>query len=248
MRKERSGRTHGREQRLTESDVRAIRAAYRPGDPIATLARRYGASRVSIVEVVNRRTWKHLEPAPEEYHPPEDVRGTRRIEPKGRAAATVPARPGHSERKPPRPATRTEPQRRAKAAASKPQKKPFSEEEIRAIRRAYRPGVQLSRMTEKFGAKGMTILSIVNRCTYDEYETGADEYEPPAHIRGTKRREKAQTAIRERQAWPILRTTTGHLTAEAIAVIREAIDDGEPIPRVARCFGLAPEAIAHMKP
>ena len=93
----------------------------------------------------------------------------------------------------------------------------------------------------------MTIISIVNRCTYNEHETGENEYEPPARIRGTRRREAASAPCLERQTLPIRRTDTKHLMPEAVRTIREAIDDGEPINRVARSFGLAPEAIAHMK-
>ena len=46
---------------------------------------------------------------------------------------------------------------------------------------------------------------------------------------------------------PIQRTDTRHLMPEAIRAIREAIDAGEPIRRVAHSFGLAPQAIEHMK-
>ena len=240
-------RRHGRDQRLTESDVRAIRAVYRPGHRISALARRYRTSRVSIIEVLNRRTWNHLEPAPGEYDPPDEMRSTRRVEKKGRAVVTVPATPKLDQTQPSAPAAKPEPQRRAKTRTANRQKKPLGEETIRAIRRAYRPGVRLSQMEEKFGINGMTIISIVNRCTYNEHETGENEYEPPPHIRGTRRREAGSPPMLERQTLPIRRTDTKHLLPEALRAIREAIDDGEPLSRIARSFGLAPEAIEHMR-
>jgi len=248
MPQQRNGRRHGRDQRLSHDDVRAIRAGYRPGDRISALAERYRTSRVSIIEVLNRRTWNHLQPAPGEYDPPEDMRGTRRVEKKGRAVVTVPAtrRPRRTE--PGTPASKPQPRRTAKTRTPATQKKPLGEDQVRAIRRAYRPGVRLSQMEDKFGVNGMTIISIVNRCTYNEHETGDNEYEPPPHIRGTKRREAASTpTLRERQTLPIRRTDTKHLIPEAVRAIREAIDDGEPIHRIARSFGLTPEAIEHMK-
>ena len=126
-------------------------------------------------------------------------------------------------------------------------KKPLSEQTVRSIRRAYRPGVRLAQLEDKFAVNGMTIISIVNRCTYSEYETAENEYEPPPHIRGTRRREAGSAPYLSRQTLPIHRTDTKHLLPEAVRAIREAIDDGEPIPRIARSFGLAPEAIEHMK-
>lgn len=46
--------------KLTEDDVRAIRAAY-PGETFATLARRYGLkSRSTIAFIVQRKTWTHI--------------------------------------------------------------------------------------------------------------------------------------------------------------------------------------------
>ncbi len=127
--------------------------------------------------------------------------------------------------------------------------KPLGENTIRAIRRAYRPGVRLRQLEDRFEVGGMTIISIANRCTYSEHETGPGEYEPPPHIRGTRRREQPAAPMHhESQPLPVRRTSIAHLTPQALQVIREAIDDGEPITRIARSFGLAPEAIAHMKP
>ena len=245
MTRTRGNRRHGRDQRLTEDDVRAIRAAYRPGDRISALSERYRTSRVSIIEVLNRRTWNHLAPQPGEYDPPGNIRDTRRVEKKGRAIVTVPAAPKRERTAPPPAAAKPETPRPTPAATRN--KKPLGEETVRAIRRAYRPGVRLAQLEDKFGVNGMTIISIVNRCTYNEYETAENEYEPPPHICGTRRREAAVTTCRERQTLPIHRTDTKHLIPEAVRAIREAIDDGEPIPRIARSFGLAPEAIEHMK-
>lgn len=247
MPQQRNGRPHGRDQRLSEDDVRAIRAAYRPGDPISALAKQYRTSRVSIVEVLNRRTWKHLEPAPDEYDPPEEMRGTRRLEKRGRAVVTVPRNAAPARTRPATPAPTPKPEHARRTQTSGRQKKPLNEETVRAIRRAYRPGVRLAQMEEKFGINGMTVISIVNRCTYDEDETGENEYEPPPHIRGTRRREAPSPARLRDRTLPIHRTDTKHLMPEAIRAIREAIDDGEPLGRIARSFGLAPEAIEHMR-
>ena len=127
-------------------------------------------------------------------------------------------------------------------------KKPLSEQTVRAIRRAYRPGVRLTELQEHFGLTGATITAVANRSRYTEYETGHNEYEPPPHIRGTRRREPPATPTwQERQPMPVQRTDTRHLMPEAIRAIGEAIDAGEPIRRVAHSFGLAPEAIEHMK-
>ena len=127
-------------------------------------------------------------------------------------------------------------------------KKPLNEQTVRAIRRAYRPEVRLGKLEKQFGLTGGAIVSIANRSTYSEYETGKNEYEPPPHIRGTRRREQAVApAWQEKQPLPIHRTDTQHLIPEAVHAIREAIADGEPIPRIARSFGLAPKAIAHLK-
>ena len=149
---------------------------------------------------------------------------------------------------------RSEERRPATAAGkreppSRKQPKHLDESTVRAIRHAYRPGVRLRRLEEQFGLGSGSIISVANRCTYTQYPTGDGEYEPPAGIRGTRRREQAPVATspKDRSA-PIEQTTTKHLMPEALAVIREAVEDGEPIRRIARCFGLAPEAIAHMKP
>lgn len=48
----------GRQYRkLSDADVRAIRAAYGPGVTLAMLAARYGVSDVAISKVVHRRVW-----------------------------------------------------------------------------------------------------------------------------------------------------------------------------------------------
>lgn len=61
---------HGTDQRgelqwkstLSECDVRAIRAAYRPGyGGYTELARKYGLTRGGIYRIVKRRNWKHVE-------------------------------------------------------------------------------------------------------------------------------------------------------------------------------------------
>ena len=135
------------------------------------------------------------------------------------------------------------------SSAKSTQNKSLGEDTVRAVRRAYRPGVRLRQLEERFEVSAMTIISIANRCTYTDHESRPGEYEPPPHIRGTRRREPSTTQMhRESEPLPIRRTDTAHLAPEALVVIREAIADGEPIPRIARSFGLAPEAIAHMKP
>lgn len=239
----------GQGRRLTENDVRELRTTYRPGDRITALAERYRASRVSIVEVLNRRTWTHLEPRPGEYDPPEEMQGTRRVEKKGqRTVVTVPAAPRPAKTAPPAPVGTPEPPRTAKKNALKKRPKQLDENTVRAVRRAYRPGARLRHLEEVFGLTGGTITAIANRSTYSEYPTADNEYEPPPDIRGTRRREPGPVATtQEREPLPIHRTDTKHLTPEAIRAIREAIDDGEPIRRIARCFGVTPGAIEHMK-
>lgn len=141
----------------------------------------------------------------------------------------------------------TDPMSTAAKTGSKGQK-PLSEQTVRAIRRAYRPGVRLTKLQEHFGLTRTTIISVANRSTYTEYETGHNEYEPPPHIRGTRRREPPATpAWQQGQPMPIQRSDTRHLMPEAMRAIRQAIDDGEPTRRVARSFELATEAIEHLK-
>ena len=252
MPRTRGNRRHGRDQRLTEDDVRAIRAAYRPGDRISALSERYQ----------HEPRQHHRGTEPTDLEPPGSpgrastirqtgyIRDTRRVEKKGRAVVTVPAAPtsveengaapgGSPSRKPARPAN---------ARAATRNKKPLGEENRSAPYGAPTgPESRLAQLEDKFGVNGMTIISIVNRCTYSEYETAENEYEPPPHIRSTRRREAAVTTCRERQTLPIHRTDTKHLIPEAVRAIREAINDGEPIPRIVRSFGLTPEAIEHMK-
>lgn len=67
----------------------------------------------------------------------------------------------------------------SKAKTGRRQNKPLGEETVRAVRRAYRPEVRLRKLEEQFEMTGVTIISIANRCTYAEYETGPNEYEPP---------------------------------------------------------------------
>lgn len=144
-------------------------------------------------------------------------------------------------------AVRTRSAGRSKTRAKRPET--LDEKTVRAIRRTYRPGCRLRDMEERFETSGMTIISIVNRCTYTEYPTGDNEYEPAPHIRGTRRREQpAMVLMQERKPLPILRNDIRHLMPQAIRIIREAIDDGEPLGRIARCFGVTPESIAHMSP
>jgi hypothetical protein len=54
------GVTHGR-AKLTEDDVRAIRATY-AAEPVSqmTLAALYGVNQTIISDVVLRRSWKHI--------------------------------------------------------------------------------------------------------------------------------------------------------------------------------------------
>lgn len=56
------GEANGR-SRLTESDVRAIRALYERGHSGrsgAALARRYGVGPSQVSDVIHRKTWKHV--------------------------------------------------------------------------------------------------------------------------------------------------------------------------------------------
>lgn len=56
----RSGEEHPA-AKLTEADVRAIRAAYAADEAdMRTLARRYGVAYMAIFEAIHRKTWKHV--------------------------------------------------------------------------------------------------------------------------------------------------------------------------------------------
>jgi hypothetical protein len=49
---------------LTEADIRAIRGEYQPqakGANLYDLSRKYGISATTICNIVNRKTWKHVE-------------------------------------------------------------------------------------------------------------------------------------------------------------------------------------------
>ncbi len=48
--------------KLTESAVRAIRAEYAAGATCTTLGTKYGVNPSTVMQVVNRLTWKHLDP------------------------------------------------------------------------------------------------------------------------------------------------------------------------------------------
>lgn len=59
--KGRSNRGEARPQaKLTEADVRAIRAACRAGEPVAHVATRHGVSESLVRGVVSRRRWAHV--------------------------------------------------------------------------------------------------------------------------------------------------------------------------------------------
>ena len=47
--------------KLSEANVRDIRAAHRAGQSLASLAREFGVHKTTVREVVTRETWKHVE-------------------------------------------------------------------------------------------------------------------------------------------------------------------------------------------
>ena len=49
--------------KLTDADVLAARAAYRGGERISVLAKRYGIGHKTMYEAVTGRSWRHLEAA-----------------------------------------------------------------------------------------------------------------------------------------------------------------------------------------
>ena len=57
--REMPGEAHPR-AKLTDDDVRAIRAEYAAGTPALDLARRFGVNRPTIYNVAHRRRWKHV--------------------------------------------------------------------------------------------------------------------------------------------------------------------------------------------
>lgn len=46
--------------RFTESDIRAIRAAYASGETQESIGKRYGAAQAVISMITRRKTWKHV--------------------------------------------------------------------------------------------------------------------------------------------------------------------------------------------
>jgi hypothetical protein len=54
------GERHSR-ARLTEADIRAIRAAYAEGASQQAIASRYGVTQVNISAIVRRKAWAHVQ-------------------------------------------------------------------------------------------------------------------------------------------------------------------------------------------
>ena len=83
--------------KLTETQVREIRRAYRPGGKTRALAKKYGVSAANILIIAQRGTWQHLEPGPGEYIPPTTDTGKpttapAKAPPPPRTHATAPTR------------------------------------------------------------------------------------------------------------------------------------------------------------
>jgi hypothetical protein len=47
--------------KLTEADVKEIRARWARGDRVTVMAKEYGVERTAIDDVVHRTTWRHVE-------------------------------------------------------------------------------------------------------------------------------------------------------------------------------------------
>ena len=73
-----------RAKSLDADEVRRIRREYMT-TPISEIARHHRVSETTVVDVANRRSWRRIEPEPDEYVPPPEVEQTRlRRQPHGR--------------------------------------------------------------------------------------------------------------------------------------------------------------------
>ena len=74
-----NGESTGREPRTTglgPQEAREIRREYL-NVPIPAIAEKHQVSETTVVDVANRRSWRSVEPAPDEYMPPPEIEGTR---------------------------------------------------------------------------------------------------------------------------------------------------------------------------
>ena len=154
-RKQNAAAPRGHAQALDAAKVRIIRLEY-GSTPLAKLARDMKVSETAVVEVANRRTWRHIPPGPGEYVPASDIEGTRRQRPKQPAAGNRP---------------------RNREAEEK-----LTADDARAVRRALKNSglgdKTISALSTRFGVSDDAILDIAHRRAWRALQPKADEYDP----------------------------------------------------------------------
>ena len=158
---------------LTQTQVREIRRAYRPGGKTKALAKKYGVSTNTILNIARRRSWNHLEPGPGEYMPPPAD---------GDKPATAPAEPPRPPRRRARAQTATPAAKAEPTAAPKPngagrntpqaapadhvaarintEKQHLSPDSIRSIRERAADDVPPRRIARDFGISEETVRAL----------------------------------------------------------------------------------------
>lgn len=159
--------------KLTETQVREIRRAYRPGGKTRALAKKYGVSPSNILNIAQRRSWNHLEPGPGEYMPPPAD---------GDEPAATPAEPPPSPRRHATARTATAAAKAGPTAAPKPngggrktpqagsgngaaarihtEKQRLNPDSIRSIRERAADNVPPRRIARDFGISEETVRSL----------------------------------------------------------------------------------------
>ena len=159
--------------KLTETQVREIRRAYRPGGKTRALARKYGVSPSNILLIAQRGSWKHLEPGPGEYIPPPADSG----KPAATAAEPPPPPRRHATARTATPAAKAKPTAVLKpngAGRNTPQAAPtdhaaarihaekqrLSADSIRSIRERAADDVPPRRIARDFGISEETVRAL----------------------------------------------------------------------------------------
>ncbi len=146
--------------KLTEAQVLAIRATYRPGHDLKALAAANNVSETTIQSIINRTSWKHLPPVPGEHagvagapRPPASARPAgNKIRPAPPAAAK-PAAPPQGGRRRTGATTDTPPEIAREIARLTP-------ESINSIRSQYKASGAVSRIARHFGISIDTVRAI----------------------------------------------------------------------------------------
>ena len=157
-------------RKLTKTQVHEIRRAYRPGVKTLALAKRYGISTANVLLIVNRRSWKHLEPEPGEYvppttsatqsapaqtDPPAPARTHEAATPAAKAKPTTAAKPNGARRD----AGHAAPDNQA-AARIHAEKQRLTPDSIRSIRELAADNIPPRRIARDFGISEETVLSL----------------------------------------------------------------------------------------